>query len=206
MAGLSYAPVPLVVFGIACTALGAVLLVVLLWHVARRLLDIPRVPRGPGSYVLLVVACLALVVCGLGALTVAAALDDWQAVPVRGALAEVQCHRLSPTSARLSLIPLRDEGSRGAEEVETVDAIPCEVAVERLRFIPALARFGLLERHRVARIGGRRRPLTTPSWRALPEPLGVPVAVASDHQLSVPVDEGGPYRVMADERGLRVER
>jgi hypothetical protein len=170
------------------------------------LLDIPRVPRGPGSYVLLVLASLVLLVCGVGALIVAAALDDWQAVPVRGALAEVQCHPLTPTGARLSLVALGADGARGAEEVETVEATPCDLAVERLRFIPALARFGLVERHRVARLGGRRRPLTTPPWRALPDPLGVPVAVASDHQLSVPPDDGGPYRVMADQRGLRVER
>jgi hypothetical protein len=202
MGSFPHAPGSLVVFGITCTAAAALLILMLGWHVARRVLDIPRIPRGAGGYVLLVLLCLGLLGAGIGALAVAAGLEDWQGVPARAPLAEVQCHRVSPATARLSFVPLRPDGARGPEEMETVDA--CELALERLRFAGVFARFGLVERHRLSRVGTRSHSPDTADWTALPRPFGMPVAVATQQKVVVP--DGERYRVIADERGLRLEK
>jgi hypothetical protein len=204
MAGFQHAPASLVVFGITCTALAGVVILVLLWHAIRRALDIPRVPRGPGTYVVMVLATAGLLAAGVGAFVVAAGLDDWPP-PGRAPLAEVRCHKLTPTTARLSFVPLALDGARGPEEVESV-ARSCDLGFQRLRFAAPLARFGLIERLRLARVGNRLRPAGTPAWRALPQPLGAPVAVASDEQLPVPPEDDRPYRVLADDRGFRLEK
>ena len=190
-------------FGITGTAVGGALLLLLAWHVLRRLLDIPRVPLRAGTYVFLVVACAALLAGGLGALGLAAALDDWESVPDRVPLAEVHCQKTG-TGARLTFVALKPDGTRGAEEAETVDALPCDLAIARLQFIPALARLG--QRQRVSRVGPRPRATATPPWRALPRPFGLVVAEAADHQLTVPPEDDHAYRVVSDGSGFRVER
>jgi hypothetical protein len=204
MGGFPHAPGSLVVFGITCTAVGVLVLVVLGWHAARRLLDVPRVPRGAGSYALWVVACAALLGAGIVSLCIAASLDDWPSAPGPAPLAEVRCQRLSPSTARLSFVPLSASGGRGPEEVETVES--CSLALQRLRFSSSLARFGLVERQRLARVGSRLRPLDTPEWRALPRPLGAPVAQAATQDLAVPAPDDQPYRVLSDDKGLRLEK
>jgi hypothetical protein len=206
MAGFPHAPAALVVFGITCTALAGVVILILIWHAVRRVLDIPRVPRGPGSYVVMVVATAGLLALGLGAFLVAAGLEDWPA-PGRAPLAEVRCHKLPPTGARLSFVPLAADGARSPEEVESVSSPSgCVLGFQRLRFAAPLARFGLTERVRLSRVGSRVRPAGTPSWRALPQPLGAPVALASDEQLPVPAEDDRPYRLLTDARGLRLEK
>jgi hypothetical protein len=199
MGSFPHAPASLVVFGITCTAIGGILILVLGWHVARRVMDIPRVPRGGGFYVMMGLVCLACLGVGVIALAVAAGLEDWQGVPGRSPLAEVQCHRLTPSTARLSFVPFRD-GARGPEEVETVDG--CDLAVQRLRFARPFARFGLEERYRLARVGTRRRPIETGDGGALPRPFGVPVGMTVEEKLVVP--DGERRKVVLDERGLHL--
>ena len=144
--------------------------------------------------------------CDLGS-GLASALDDWDPAPHGAPVAELNCRRLTPKVTQMSFIPLDAQGHRGPEEKQTLEASPCEVAVERLRFPAPLARLGLAERLRIARVGSQRRSATTPQWRALPQPLGVPIAVASAHELAVPADDGTSYRVIADESGaLRFEK
>jgi hypothetical protein len=202
MGSFPHAPGSLVVFGITCVIAGGLFILLLGWHVARRVLDIPRIPRGAGSYAVQVVACLALLGAGIVALAVAAGLEDWQAVPTTAPLAEVQCLRLTPGSARLSFVPLRADGARGPEEMETVGS--CDLAIERLQFAHTFARFGLVERQRLALVGTRRRASETSDWAALPTPFGVPVAVTTEQKVVVP--DGDRYRVIADGRGLRLEK
>jgi hypothetical protein len=202
MGRFPHAPGSLVVFGITCLVAGGVLILLLAWHVARRVLDIPPIPRGAGGYVVQVVVCLALLGAGIIALAVAAGLEDWQGVPGTTPLAEVQCHRITPASAQLTFVPLRADGARGPEEGETVSS--CDLSIERLHFIRAFSRFGLVERNRLAQVGTRRRPIEAPNWTALPSPFGVPVAVATVHKVVVP--DGDRYRAIADESGLRLEK
>jgi hypothetical protein len=202
MGRFPHAPGSLVVFGITCMVAAGLLILVLAWHAARRVFDVPRVPRGVGSYVVQVVACLALLGAGIIALAVAAGLEDWQGVPGTTPLAEVQCSRITPTSAQLSFVPLRADGARGPEEVETVAS--CDLSIERLHFVRPFTRFGLVERNRLAQVGTRRRPLETPNWTSLPRPFGVPVAVATGHKVVVP--DGDRYRAIADDSGLRLEK
>jgi hypothetical protein len=202
MGSFPHAPGSLVVFGITCTVAAVLLILMLGWHVARRVLDIPRVPRGPGTYVVTVVVGVVLLAAGLSALAVAAGLEDWQGVPGRTPLAEVQCQRLTPSSARLTFVPFKPDGARGPEEVETLPA--CDLAIERLHFAAPFARFGLTERNRLARVGSHPRPLESPDWSALPRPFGLPLAAASEQKVVVP--DGDRYRVIADERGLRLEK
>jgi hypothetical protein len=206
MAGFGHAPTGLVVLAITGIALGALLLLLLGWHVVRRLLDVPRIPRGVGMYAVLVGVCVLSIAGGTSALAVAAALDDWQTPPGPTAIAEVHCRRIAPTRVEVSYVTLGPDGTRGAEEKQTIEALPCEIAVERLHFPQALARLGLAERHRLARIGSYRLATATPDWRALPQPLGLPIAYADAQQVAIPTEDGVPYRVLADDRGVRVEK
>jgi hypothetical protein len=157
-------------------------------------------------YTLMVVLCVLSIASGTASLAVAAALGDWQAQIGASAVAEVHCRRLGPNQVQLSHVPLGPDGQRGPEELQTLSALPCELAVERLQFSGPLARMGLIERLRVARVGGVARPSSIPPWRALPQPLGLPIAAATAEQVAIPTDDGTPYRVVADDRGVRVER
>jgi hypothetical protein len=206
MAGFEQAPTWLVVLAITSIVLGAALLLLLGWHVVRRILDVPRIPRGAGTYTVLVGACVLSIGSGATALAVAAALDDWQSQAGPAAVAEVQCRRTGPTRVEVSYIPLGPDGKRGAEEKQSIESLPCEIAVERLHFPQALVRLGLIERHRLARVGSFVRPTATPVWRALPQPMGLPIASAEAQQVAIPTEDGAPYRVFADDRGVRVEK
>jgi hypothetical protein len=206
MPGFAQAPTWMVVLAITSVALGALLLLVLGWHVVRRLLDVPRIPRGAGFYTVAVGACVLCIAGGVATLAVAAALDDWQSQAGPGAIAEVHCRRTAPNRVEVSYLTIGANGKRGPEETQTIESLPCAVAVERLRFPQALARLGLMERHRLAQVGSVRRPTSTPLWRALPQPLGLPIASAEAQQVAIPSEDGAPYRVMADDRGLRVEK
>jgi hypothetical protein len=200
------APTWLVVLAVTSIVCGAGLLFVLGWHVVRRILDVPRVPRGFGAYAMMVGACALLVGGGVTALAVAAALEDWQTQVGSAAVAEVHCRRTGPHKVELSYAAVGPDGKAGAEETQTIEALPCEIAVERLRFPHALARFGLIERLRLARVGAVRRPTTTPVWRALPQPMGIPIASAEAQEVAIPTEDGARYRVVADDRGVRVEK
>jgi hypothetical protein len=175
------------------------------WHVVRRILDVPRVPRGAAMYAILVGACLLLITGGITSLAIATALDDWQTQLGPSALAEVHCRRLGPNRVQVGLVALDAEGHRGPEETQAIDGLPCEVAVERLRFHHKLAQLGLLERLRLARVGSVPRPTSTPSWRALPQPLGIPIASSEAQAVAIPTEDDTPYRVVADDRGVRME-
>jgi hypothetical protein len=206
MAGFEQAPGWLVVLAITSIVLGAALLVLLAWHVVRRLLDVPRIPRGRGLYAILVSLCALFIVEGVTALAVAAALGDWRAPIGAGTVAEVRCRRTGPTRVELGYVPIDPDGQRGPEEKQTIEALPCQVAVERLRFLPALARLGLIERLRLARVGALDRPTSTPVWRSLPQPMGLPIALAETQRLAIPSEDGANYRVVADDRGVRAEK
>jgi hypothetical protein len=205
MAGLGQSPTWLVVLAITSIALGALLLVMLGWHVVRRILDVPRVPRAGALYALMVTTCALSIAAGVTALAVAAALGDWQAQIGPSAMAEVHCRRVG-AARELSFTPLGPDGRRGPEETQTAEELPCAVGVERLRFHPPLGRLGLIERLRLARVGAVSRPTTTPSWRALPQPFGVPIASLEAQQVAIPTDDGARYRLVADEGALRIEK
>jgi hypothetical protein len=205
MAGFTHAPTSLVVLAITSMAVGALLLLLLGWHVVRRLLDVPRIPRGAGFYTFAVAACALSIAGGVSALAVAAALDDWQTQPGAGAIAEVHCRRTGPKSVELGYVTIGADGKRGPEETQTIDSLPCAVAVEKLHFSQPLAHLGLMERHRLSGVGAARHT-AIPLWRALPQPLGLPIAFAEAQQVAIPSEDGAPYRVFADDRGLRVEK
>jgi hypothetical protein len=205
VASFEQAPTWLVVLAITSIAVGAALLLLLGWHVVRRVLDVPRVPRGPGTYTVLVGLCVLCIAGGVTSLAVAAALTDWQAQIGPSPVAEVQCRRVGPTEVQLGYVTIGPDGRRGSAQPPTT-AASCEVAVERLAFHARLARLGLIERHRLARVGAVTRPTSTPRWRALPQPMGLPIAAATAQPIAIPSDDGTPYRVVADDTGVRVER
>jgi hypothetical protein len=204
MGGFPHAPGPLVVAGITGVFVGGLLLLVLAWHVLRRIMDVPRVPLGPAVYALLLLICAATLGGGLLALVLAAALEDWQTVPEHAAVAEVRCQR-DGAAVKVTLVPIASDGSHGPAETAAATTAPCDLTIERLAFAPPLSRV-LGQRQRVTSLAGRPRPGETPAWRALPRPLGLNVAEASDHQLRLTADETHPYRVMVEGPGFRVER
>jgi len=204
--GFGQAPTWLVVLAITSIAIGAFLLIMMGWHVVRRLLDVPRIPRGAAGYAVMVAICVLSIGGGSAALAVAAALDDWQTQAGTSPVAEVHCKRIAPTRVEVSYVTLGSDGKRGPEEKQTIESLPCEIAVERLHFPPSLARLGFYERHRLARVGGYRLATTTPTWRALPQPLGLPIAYAEAKQVAIPTEDGAHYRVVADDSGVRVEK
>jgi hypothetical protein len=208
MAGFGHAPSWLVVLAITSIAVGVGLLALLVWHVVRRILDVPRIPRGFGTYAFMLIACVLLIAEGATSLAVAAALGDWQNPVDAGAsaIAEVHCRRLGPSRVELRYATLGAGGQRGPEQTQTIAAASCGIAVERLRFHPPLPRLGLLERLRLVPVGTSAPAATTPPWRALPQPLGLPIASAEAQQLAIPTADDAPYRIVADDRGLRVEK
>jgi hypothetical protein len=203
MAGFTQAPTWLVVLAITSIALGALLLLFLGWHVVRRMLDVPRIPRGAAFYAVTVVACVASIASGVTALAVAAALNDWQSQAGPGAIAEVHCRRTGPTQVQLGYVVIGANGQRGPE-TQTIESSTCAVAVEQLHFPQALAKLGL-ERRRLSGVGAARST-SIPMWRSLPQPMGLPIAYAEAQQVAIPSEDGAPYRVVADDRGLRVEK
>jgi hypothetical protein len=205
MAGFAQAPTWLVVLAITGLALGVLLLLLLGWHVVRRMLDVPRVPRGAAFYAVTVAACILFIAGGVTALAVAAALEDWQSQAGPGAIAEVHCRRTGPNRVELGYVTIDANGKRAPEETQTIESLPCAVAVEKLHFQPGLARLGLIERHRLSGVGAARHS-STPLWRALPQPMGLPIASAEAQQVAIPSEDGVRYRVVADDRGLRVEK
>jgi len=205
MVGFTQAPTWLVVLAITSIALGTLLVLLLGWHLVRRMLDVPRIPRGAAFYTLAVVTCVASIASGVTALAVAAALNDWQSHAGPGAIAEVHCRRTGPNRVELSYVTIGADGRRGPEETQAIEALPCAVAVERLHFPQALVRLGLMERHRLSGVGAAKRT-SIPVWRALPQPMGLPIAYAEAQQVAIPSEDGAPYRVVADDRGVRVEK
>ncbi|HXU81658.1 MAG TPA: hypothetical protein VN914_09695, partial [Polyangia bacterium] len=157
-------------------------------------------------YAVLVSLCVLSIGGGAAALAVSSALGDWQSKAGPSAMAEVHCRRVAPTRVEVSYVIIGADGTRGPEEKQTIEALPCEIAVERLHFPQALARLGLIERHRLAVVGSVRQPTSTPLWRALPQPLGLPIASAEAQQVAIPSEDGAPYRVVADDRGVRAEK
>jgi hypothetical protein len=206
MVAFHQAPTWLVVLAITSIIIGAAILVLLGWHVVRRILDVPRVPRGRALYAILIGACVLLIGEGVTGLAIANALEDWQPRLGASAVAEVHCRRLAPTRVQVGVVTLDADGRRGAEETQTIDNLPCEVAVERLRFHQGLERLGLLDRLRLARVGTVARPTSTPPWRALPQPMGLPIASSEAQQVAIPTEDDAPYRVVADDRGVRAEK
>src|SRR5687767_1157673 len=125
MAGLGQAPTWLVVLAITSIALGAFLLLLLGWHVVRRILDVPRVPRGAGTYAVMVSFCVLSIAGGATALVVAAALGDWQTQVGPSPVAEVHCRRTAPNRVEVSYVTLGPDGQRGPEEKQTIESLPC---------------------------------------------------------------------------------
>ena len=207
MSGSGHAPPLLLLIGAAASALGALLVLMLFWHVLRRILDRPRVPLASGTYIFLGFLCAILSVTGIAALAVVRALDDWAPIRQGSAVAEIDCRKTDQGRLRISFTPLLPNGyPAGVHESANLDDAECRVAGEILRFRAPLDRLGLGQLHRIVRLGQRPRAGLTPSWRALPRPLGLPLASARSDQVSLPPADRMLYRLFVKPDGYWWEK
>ena len=204
----AHGPGWMVVAGIAGLVIGLGLFLLLVWHIVRRVADVPRVPLGPGTYTFLFLACLVAIGFGGLALAVAAAHADWAPrapAPLPTTIAEMTCRPEGKGKARLGLVRVRLDGQRAGEEWQIVDGGECAILGEVLTFPAALEKVGLRGRYRLTKVGERPDPVVTPAWRALPRPGGVPVATATAVEVKAASDRHAIQRVVLDGPSLRLE-
>jgi hypothetical protein len=141
-------------------ALTVALTALLAWHAARRLLDIPRVPKPPAMYVALGGCWLALVAGCAAAIATIVLLRDYRRVDSPTELAEVRC---TPTGEDRAQVDLRPGPLAPAERYE-VEADGCVVWVNHVELRPGLSALGVRALSRVEGVGTFARRAVNPTW------------------------------------------
>jgi hypothetical protein len=199
------APGALVAVGLCASVVGVLLLLLLGWHVLRRILDRPRVPLGAGTYVVLGLACAGA--CGLGAtaLGTAAFFLDYERVENPTRLARLRCTRGGPRRVHLTVLPL---AGRATEERFELEGERCAMVVELLRLGPLPARLGAGALWRVAKAGDQERPRRNPLWLtpAPGSPSALVVRDATVRPVEAPLDEHATYMLVLTPDGVAIER
>jgi hypothetical protein len=199
--GLAHAPRPLLIVGTIALGVAVGLLLLMLWHVLRRLLNIPRVPLWGGTYVMMFITALLLSATGLMAFAIGDALIDWPAVG-DGPVAEVRCQPATGGGTELRLVPLPTR----TPETRVPVTGSCTMRATLLRFAAPIEGLGIGARYQIDVTSAVRPTTVTPGWRALPQPLGLPVATTRTETLLMATDAGALWRVTAGETALHLER
>ena len=181
----------------------AVTLTVLLgWHAARRLFDIPRVTKPPAMYVALGGFWMALVAGCAAAIATIVLLRDYRRVDRPTELAEVRCAPAGQNRVQMELRP----GPLAPTERYEVEGDACIVWVNQVELRPGLGALGVRALSRVEGVGTFARPAMNPNWltprarqgrvmkllvrRA--ETVAVPVPVSAGARVVLMSSPGGP--------------
>jgi hypothetical protein len=146
----------LLVGGVLAVALTALLA----WHAARRLFDIPRVPKPPAMYVALGGFWIALVTGCAAAIVTIVLLRDYRRVDRPTELAEVRCAPAGQNRVQMELRP----GPLAPPERYEVEGDSCVVWVNHVELRPGLGALGVRALSRVEGVGTFARPAANPSW------------------------------------------
>jgi hypothetical protein len=188
--------VPAGLLGAAAVAVlfGAALTFLLGWHLLRRLLDVPRVPRPGATYLTLSTLWVALVGTSVGAITMIALLRNHHRVDGRTPLADVRCEVVAQNQLKVELVP----SSTSKPQSHVVPGHACVVWVKQVEVRPGLVFLGARALSRIDGVGPN-----APSQRSLADRIAgvvvrrtevVPLMVPPDaHKRSIVVSApGGP--------------
>lgn len=200
LSGLAQAPRPLLVVGALALGIAITLVLVMVWHVIRRVFDRPRVPLWGGTYVMMFVAVVVLGGAGVLAVLIADALVDWPAA-AGDAVAEMRC-RPTGRAGELTIVPLPTR----TPVVTAPVTGSCVVRATLLRFAAPLEGVGVGARYRLQPTSVAASSDRTPAWRALPQPAGLPVATTRTETLIMNLEPAAVWRVTAGETALHLER
>ena len=195
---ISHTPSRLIAGALAGAALALLLAVVLGWHALRRLFNVPRVPRPPAMYVVLVALWTAVAALSGAAVAMALLLRDHRATDVRARLAEVHCQTLGPDRVQVELKAAPALAGVADPERYEVPGDSCVVSVVLVDLRPGLHILGPTRLLRFSGVGSqastRERPSLNPDWltpRAPGRLLPVNLLVQDARTVSLPVPAGG---------------
>ena len=197
--------------GIVAGLAGAALLVWLLWHAGRGLVDRPRVPRSRATYGFYTLLCLLLlagagITFGMGRL-----LRDHARVDASGKarVAEVRCQRGSTGKVRMTYAAAKAPTTPAS--IESAGS-SCQLEADVVTMRSFLGRVGMGTLVRVTRVGGEARPPENPAWLVFDPrapgalPLSLLVRDAKQATLSVPPDDKAIFHLVATPQGLAFEK
>jgi len=146
---------PLVGIGIAGLLLG----LWPLWWMVRRAgrhfgTRLPE-PVGAGRYLGALIVAIVGFAVGLSAFSLLTMLQGWRAFTKKTHVAELQSIELAPHKLRVYLVPIENDGSRGATEVYDVDGDQWQVGGDVLRFRTFVTALGVQPVFRITRVEGR---------------------------------------------------
>jgi hypothetical protein len=204
-------PFVLLAAGIVAGLVGGGLLVWLLWHAGRGLVDRPRVPRSRATYGFYTLLCLVLlagasVTLGLGRL-----LRDHARLDGKTPVAEVRCERTSAGKVRITYSETKSSTSSAPAPIEA-SGPSCELTADLVTMRSLLGRLGMGTLVRVTRVGREPRPPQNPAW-LVPDaavPAGLPLAlVVRDSRVTtvtVQPDDKAVFHLVATPDGLALEK
>src|SRR5262249_44265719 len=146
---------PLTVIGVAGLLVGLWPLWWMVRRAGRRLGNYPQHPGPPGRYVLALVASITGVAVGVAAPSLVMAMQTWHAFTKKTHVAELQALELGPHKLRVYLVPIDNDGTRGATEIYDVDGDEWQVGGDVVRFRPFLTALGVTPVFRLTRVEGR---------------------------------------------------
>ena len=197
---IAHTPSRLIIGALAGAAVAILLAALLGWHALRRLLNVPRVPRPPSMYVVLVALWTGVVGLAGAAVAMALLLRDHQPVETPTRLAEVRCQAVGPDRVQLELRAAVAGKTASAADPERyeVSGDACVVSLVLVELRPSLGFLGPTHLLRIGGVGSsasaRERPSMNPSWltpRAQSGMAPIDLLVQGARTVSLPVPAGG---------------
>lgn len=146
---------PLTVIGAAGILIGLLPLWWMARRAGRRLGNRPQLPVGAGRYVMALVVSITGIALGFAALSLVVMLQSWRAFTKKTHVAELQAIELGPHKLRVYLVPIDNDGSRGATEIYDVDGDEWQIGGDVVRFRPFMTALGVTPVFRLTRVEGR---------------------------------------------------
>ena len=176
---IAHTPSRLIIGALAGAAVAVLLTALLGWHAIRRLFNVPRVPRAPAMYVVLVALWTAVLAVSCAAVAMAFLLRDHQPVEGPTRLAELRCQAVGPNRVQVELraAPVRKTAGAADPERHEVPGDACVVSVVLVDLRPTLSFLGPIHLARIGRAGSpasaRERPSINPRWLMPLAPPGI---------------------------------
>jgi hypothetical protein len=127
----------------------------MLKRIGRRIGNQPQAPIGASHYVVALVVSIVAIAGGFAALSLVVMLQSWHAFTKKTHVAELQAIELGPHKVRVYLVPIDNDGARGATEIYDVDGDEWQVGGDVVRFRPFLTALGVTPVFRLTRVEGR---------------------------------------------------
>jgi hypothetical protein len=196
--------------GIGAGVLGAGLLLWLLFHAGRSLVDQPRVPRSRATYGFYTMLCVVLLAGAGVSFGLQRLMRDHARLDGKTRMAEVRCERAGAGKVRLTYAAANAPAARAS--VESAGS-SCELAADLVTMRSFMRRLGMGNLVRVTRLGGEARPPENPGWLTpdVRSPSALPLRLlvhdAREATVSLPPDDKAVFHLVASpEGGLALEK